>query len=88
MEEGEIAEVESDFGIHIVMRYELEESGYEKSENSDFFISTKTGTYTFLPALKQYLLTEYVKPYIEEIKLDEAILERADMKSVAPNFYY
>ncbi|MBO5939128.1 MAG: hypothetical protein J6Q82_06480 [Clostridia bacterium] len=88
MEKGEIAEIESDWGIHIVMRYELEEAGYDNPDNADFFISTQTGTYTFLPALKQYLLSEYVKPYLEEIKLDEAILKRADMKSVAPNFYY
>lgn len=88
MDEGEIAQVETEWGIHIIMRYELEEAGYDEEENTDFFISTQTGTYTFLPALKQYLLNEYVKPYIEEIKLDEAILKRADMKSVAPNFYY
>ena len=88
MKEGEIAQVETEWGIHIVMRYELEEAGYENSENADFFIGTKTGQYSFLPALKQQLLAEYLAPYFEQIEIDEDILAKADMKSVAPNFYY
>ena len=88
LEIGEIAEVETQYGIHIVMRYELEESGYDNSENKDFFISNTTGQYTFLPSLKQYLLSEKVKPYLEEIAVDEKIYQKADMKSVEPNLYF
>ncbi len=88
MQVGEIAEVETEFGIHIVMRYALEESGYDKSENKDFFISNATGQYNFLPSLKQYLLSEKVKPYLEQIAVDEKVYQKADMKSVNPNFYY
>ena len=88
MDVGEIAEVETEYGIHIVMRYELEESGYDLSENKDFFISNTTGQYMFLPSLKQYLLSEEVKPYLEEIVRDDKVYAKADMKSVKPNFYY
>jgi len=88
MQVGEIAEVETEFGIHIVMRYGLEESGYDKSENKDFFISNATGQYNFLPSLKQYLLSEKLKPYLDQIAVDEKVYQKADMKSVNPNFYY
>ena len=88
MEVGEIAEVETKYGIHIVMRYELEESGYDLSENADFFISNRTGQYNFLPSIKQYLLSEKVKPYLEEIVVKEKVYKKADIKSVQPNYYY
>lgn len=89
MQVGEIAEVETKYGIHIVMRYELEESGYDLSENADFFISNATGQYNFLPSIKQYLLSEKVKPYLEEIKVVEKYYNKDGMMTtVKPNYYY
>lgn len=88
MKVGEIAELETEFGIHIIMRYELEDLGYNNDLNKDFFYSTVTGQYLFLPSLKQYLLSEKVKPELEKITIKEKIYQKADMKSVKPNFYY
>ena len=34
---GEYARVESEYGIHFILRYPLEEKGYEVKENSDWF---------------------------------------------------
>ena len=88
MKVGEVKKIQSDYGIHIVMRYELEEGAYTFEENEDLFISTKTGTYVFMSDLVDELLYEYVKEYKDKVVVDEAVLKGADMKSVEPNYYY
>ena len=88
MKDGEIRRVDSEYGIHLVMRYELEEAGYDKKENADFFVSNNDSSYTFLSDLKQMLLAKYLAPYIEKIEIDESVLDGVDIKSVGANFYY
>lgn len=88
MEVGEVRKIQSDYGIHIVMRYELEENAYTFEENEDLFISTQTGTYVFMPELVDELLYEYVKEYKDRISVDEELLKKVDIKSVDVNFYY
>lgn len=88
MQVGEVKKIQSDYGIHIVMRYELEEGAYTFEENEDLFISTKTGTYVFMSDLVDELLYEYIKEYKDKVVVDEAVLKGADMKSVEPNYYY
>lgn len=88
MKEGEIRTVNSKYGIHVVMKYELDEGGYANSDNSDFFVSTNTGNYVFMQTLKDEILTKYLEKYLEEIEIDEAILEGVDIKSIGANFYY
>ena len=88
MEVGEVRKVQSDYGIHIIMRYELEESAYTFEENEDLFISTKTGTYVFMSNLIDYLLDEYVKEYVARITIDENLLKTVDIKHAGINYYY
>ena len=88
MEIGEVRAVPSDYGIHVIMRYELEENGYNKTENSDFFISMQTGNYVFMSDIKNQLLNSYLETHKEKIIIDEALLEGVDMKSVGANYYY
>ena len=87
MQDGEIRKVESDYGIHIVMKYKLDDGGYAKEENKDFFV-TEAGTYSFLNLLKSQLLEEKIASYKERIVVDEALLTTVDMKSVGANFNY
>ena len=87
MQDGEIRKVESDYGIHIVMKYKLDDGGYAKEENKDFFV-TESGTYSFLNLLKSQLLEEKIASYKERIFVDEALLTTVDMKSVGANFNY
>lgn len=87
MQDGEIRKVESDYGIHVVMKYKLDDGGYAKEENKDFFV-TDTGTYSFLNLLKSQLLEEKIASYKERIVVDEALLYTVDMKSVGANFNY
>lgn len=88
MEEGEIRTVNSDYGIHVIMKYELDEGGYADRDNSDFFVSTETGGYVFIQKLKEELLAQTLKPYIDKIEIDETLIEGVDIKSVGANFYY
>ena len=88
LEEGETATVKSEYGYHIIMRYELEDKGYQKKENSDFFISQKSGAYVFTDLLENQLLADYLEPYKSKILVDEAILAEADIKSIGANLYY
>ncbi len=88
MKVGEIRTVSSEYGIYIIMRYELEEDGYNKKDNSDFFISTSTGNYVFMGDIKNQLMSAYLEQHKSKIIIDEAVLEGVDMKSVKPNFNY
>ena len=87
MQEGEIRKVYSDYGIHIVMKYELEDGGYAKKENADFFYTSK-GELSFLSDLKQMLLAEYLEKYKENIKMDDDLIKSVSMKSIGANFNY
>ena len=88
MEIGEVRMIQSDYGIHIIMKYELEDDGYNKKENSDFFISTETGNYVFMSDVKNQLMSAYLEAHKSKIIIDETLLDGVDMKSVEPNFYY
>ncbi len=88
MKAGEIRRVNSEYGIHIVMRYELDEEGYSKTANSDFFVNTDSGQLVFMSSLKSYLLSEKLKSYIDMIEVDKELLATVDIKSSGVNFYY
>ncbi len=88
LEVGKTATVKSDYGYHIIMRYDLEEKGYQLKENSDFFISQKSGAYTFIDELENRLLAGYLEQYKAQILVDEALLAEADIKKIGANLYY
>lgn len=85
MQPGEIRVIESDFGYHVVMKYELDSGAYAKSENDVWFESEQT---SFTSDVKQWLFTERCKDLVEDIEINEDKSEGLDMKAVEPNFYY
>lgn len=87
MEDGEVRKVESARGIHIVMKYELDEGGYADEANAAFF-RTEDGTYSFLSALKSNMLEDYVAEYKALIVIDEDRLKSISMKTVGVNYNY
>ena len=88
MEIGEVRTVRSEYGIHIMMRYENEKGGYLLDDNSDFFVSSTGSGYIFMTDLMNTLFSQYLAQYIPNIKVDEALLEGVDMKSVGANYHY
>ena len=87
MEVGEVRKVYSDYGIHVVMKYELPKSAYNDKQNADFF-ATKEGQLAFLSDLKSMLLADYLEQYKANIIIDEDLLATVSIKSVGANFYY
>lgn len=89
LEVGQVAKVRSEYGVHLIMRYELQEDGYQSEANEDFFISTTTGTYVFMETLKNQWMNDYLSPYVEQIRiLDESIFDEVNIKKAGVNFYY
>ena len=87
MKDGEIRRVESEYGIHIVMKYALEKGGYANKDNADFFL-TESGSYSFLADLKSGMLEDYIAQYRDSIVIDEERLRSISMKSVGANYNY
>lgn len=88
MKVGEVKRVDSDYGIHIVMKYGLDEGAYDNKANADFFVNNTTGKYVFEQELKNELLAKYLEKYLGMIVIDTKSLEGVDIKSVGANFYY
>ena len=88
MQVGEIKQIQSEYGIHIIMKYELEDGAYTFEENEDLFISIKTGTYVFMSYLMDELLAEYVSAAKARITVDEELLKTVDIQRAGINFYY
>ena len=88
MEVGEVKRVDSEYGIHVVMKYELDKGAYDNKENADFFVNNTSGKYVFEQELKNELLAKYLEKYIGMIVIDSKALEGVDIKSVGANFYY
>jgi parvulin-like peptidyl-prolyl isomerase len=88
MEEGEVRLIKSDYGFHVVMKYELGEKPYEKEENADFFVNAETGKYHFVEDMISNLFIDYLKPYTDNIVINEEVYKTVSIKTVGANFYY
>ncbi len=95
MEVGEIRQIETATGLHIVEKLELDEGAYDKSANSDFFTfyDSEIGGYvTFEDFLKDPLFLEYISESLEkfsaDVKIDEELLKKYKLSTVEANYYY
>lgn len=88
MSVGDYKMVKSDLGIHIFMRYDIEESAYTDEQYEDIFIDMDTGTYVFMDELVSELFAKYLEPYKARILVDEEVLATVDIKRAGINFYY
>ena len=82
MQSGQIALIRSDNAYHLIMKYDLEDQGYELSENSDWFES-------FDQEVASSILDKTCEKYMADISVDESVLRSAmDMKTVGANVRY
>ncbi len=88
MEYGEIRKIHSEYGIHIVMKYELEDNGYAMTDNSDFFVNKDTGALVFADKLKILLLSQKLDAAIGEVTVHSDRYSAITFKDIDPNFYY
>lgn len=88
MKTGEIRKIYSEYGIHIVMKYELDKNGYAKTDNSDFFVSASTGNFVFINDLMSILLAERLSSSISEVEVNKESYNNISIKNLGANFYY
>ena len=95
MKVGEIKLIETDTGLHIVEKLELDEGAYDKESNSDFFTfwdSETQSNKTFEAFLMDPLFLEYIAESLEkfsaDIKIDEELLKKYKLSTVEANYYY
>ncbi len=85
METGEVRVVESDYGYHVIMKYELDEGAYDDSDKSVWFENEGN---SFSDDVKQWLFDSRCAEYLDRIEVDEALLGQLDIAMVNPNYYY
>lgn len=81
MNVGDVRVVRTEDRFFIVMRYDNDDGAYANKENAQSFKS-------FLSAMENDLLAEYLQPYKENIVVDEALLDAISMKNVTANTTY
>ena len=82
MDVGECRVVESDYGYHVICKYEVEEGVYDSEEQKDVFSD-------FYDGLVAYMFDEECKKYESLVKIDSAVMAEApDMVSVGSNTLY
>ncbi len=82
MEAGEIGVVESEYGHHIIMKYELDRGKYSDSGYAEWFAS-------FESSLRTKLFLDKCEAFYSDIKVNEDILARAkSIKNIGTNLYY
>ena len=81
LEIGELSVLASDSGYYIIMRVALDEGAWQAEENAAWFTALNT-------LVVEYMLQKRTAAYMEQIKLDEALLATVDITKVAANNYY
>lgn len=81
MEIGETRLIESDYGYHLIMKYECPEGAYADSENSVWFSE-------FSSSLIEYLFLQEAEKHKDKVEIDEDLFATVDMKSAGINYYY
>lgn len=85
---GEIARIETDYGVHIIMRYELEDNAWENKSYSGYF-EDETGISDFTALLINSLFYDEVqrtKDRLGEVKVDAAAVADVSIKTVGINY--
>lgn len=81
MKVGEIRLIESDFGFHVVKRYELDEGAYHDTVNADFFSDMTQNIMTDM-------FLKLVNQYADRVEVNEELVNSIEIRDVAANYYY
>jgi hypothetical protein len=81
MQTGEVRIVESDYGYHVIMKYELDKGAYSDSDNAEWFENFASGVI-------QWLFTKKCESYVDMIVIDEKLASGVSIIDVKPNFDY
>ena len=76
---GEWVRIESDYGIHFVMSYPLDDAAYDNKENSDWFDS-------FALDASLYFFDSYIKNELDKVKVNEDVKSRHTIENIKYNY--
>ena len=79
MDEGTVVRVESEYGVHFLLRVPLDEGAYDAEENADFFPD-------FYERMQAYYFELYVTQYLPSVSVDYALLSVIRYEDCEPNF--
>ncbi len=85
---GEIARVETEHGVHLIMRYELEDKAWDLEANEGYF-EDDTGITDFDQLLINYLFTAEIEKYKEklgEVTVDTEAIAGVSLKNIGTNY--
>ena len=71
----------SDYGYHIIMRYEPEAAAYEKSEYELYFES-------FFTNIINDLFFKKIEPYTTKVTFKEKYKDSVDISTITPNYNF
>lgn len=84
---GEYTLYKSDYGFHIVMRFEVENGAYSESKYSGWFVD-ENKINDFNSDLVNDLFMERLAPYTEKITFDQNNKSKVDISKITPNYYF
>jgi hypothetical protein len=88
LEVGEVTVVSSDYGYHVIRRYEVESGAYANKDNAQWFTDSAYGVYDFITNLENELFLARIADTVARIETDEELLASVTIKQVAPNYTY
>lgn len=81
MQEGEIRLIRSEYGFHVLKKYELDEGAYKEKINADFFTD-------FNEKLMTDMFLRLVNQYADKVEINEELASSIEIRDVAANYYY
>ncbi len=79
MDEGTVVRVESEYGVHFLLRVPLDEGAYDAEENRDFFED-------FYPRMQSYFFELYVTQLVPNVTVHYDVQSSIRYEDCEPNF--
>ena len=81
LEIGEWQKVESDYGVHYIKRLPLADKAYTEDANADFFPDYEN-------TVKSALFVDYIRSFLPEVTINEAVIDRYSMTDSPVNYRF
>jgi hypothetical protein len=79
---------ETDYGFHVLMRYETEKGAYDEEKLKDWFTDAYYNVFDFYTNLTSTLLDARLAESMTAILVDGELASTLSMKTVATNLYF
>lgn len=87
LEVGDFTLYKSDYGFHIIMRYEPEEKAFAESKYTGWFVDENLN-FDFNTDIVNYLFMKRLGPYVDGITFNEEYKSNVDISTITPNYNF